>query len=783
MIRRSSSKALLLFPVVFVLWLLFHASAVFAVGFCDVASGLKDLKLTEGGGRALDAFKAEQLAALERVAPRGTGALSEELGAAKMEALSRGLASDLTLEEKAALAGSYETKVLQELRGLSGWGSIRSEELAAAELSGLSSVSARASASMLSSLSKVDIAMTVLAFVAMGYQAYTTASDPHATPLDWVSLGTSMTGIGIFFGIAATVYDMMDLQKREKAAREAINRLNDHFNQEGLGGLHSSYAVNEAITFRHAEERLDEALSEQRAYALVTDFASPNLKVFNENTEEMIQRAKKSMQDFFVRYAFIVIPVLHDLQEEIDYLIDIRNDESTHHAVTLANQSFYKQDTKTACHPLEEKDFILKTKAERRQLAQGCLYRVSRDFVEAGKNGNLGGNQGQFENFLHLYVLTRNHTIANLHVARLKNFKEMQLDILGEMADTIKESAYTRLDELREEAVDIAKAEFFAAAGVDDEGRSASRHCWKRQCLRLQCDTEEEWTKTYVCNTVHYNRSHDQVLHRFLTDLIDRRSKIYSVTENIRENRLQYGSPLFSNIYHFKFHAIMLPEPKDTEHYGQELYEALFDGERAAMLYQTQASTPFVDTYHTDTQLELDILQYHGYTETRKELVQLMNGIRGHVISLYDKFESFYDIYYNSGAFHTWGDNGRHATVGDLFLYDNPNTGDQELFELKSSLYWYFPIDKTSTRGWHFISTTRARGTPDRKLHVWGGDDREGIVNNTYEYNNPYTGDRELFRLKRLLGGKYWYFPINKSDNYFWEYIGLAPNSDAHPSQ
>ena len=55
----------------------------------------------------------------------------------------------------------------------------------------------------------------------------------------------------------------------------------------------------------------------------------------------------------------------------------------------------------------------------------------------------------------------------------------------------------------------------------------------------------------------------------------------------------------------------------------------------------------------------------------------------------------------------------------------------------------------------------------------WGENDNLGSVGDIYQYDNPYNGEREYFRLHRLGGdGRYWYFPTDKSNNYYWIYLG-----------
>ena len=54
----------------------------------------------------------------------------------------------------------------------------------------------------------------------------------------------------------------------------------------------------------------------------------------------------------------------------------------------------------------------------------------------------------------------------------------------------------------------------------------------------------------------------------------------------------------------------------------------------------------------------------------------------------------------------------------------------------------------------------------------WRGDDVNAEGGRVYEYANPYSGDTEFFVLKR--GGPYAYFPINKTSNESWKFLGSA---------
>jgi len=66
---------------------------------------------------------------------------------------------------------------------------------------------------------------------------------------------------------------------------------------------------------------------------------------------------------------------------------------------------------------------------------------------------------------------------------------------------------------------------------------------------------------------------------------------------------------------------------------------------------------------------------------------------------------------------------------------------------------------------------------PIRFIHYWGENDRKANVGDLFAYDNPYDGRREYFTLQALGGdGRYWYFPVDTTDNYFWYYSGTDYN-------
>jgi len=70
-------------------------------------------------------------------------------------------------------------------------------------------------------------------------------------------------------------------------------------------------------------------------------------------------------------------------------------------------------------------------------------------------------------------------------------------------------------------------------------------------------------------------------------------------------------------------------------------------------------------------------------------------------------------------------------------------------------------------------------------IHAWGNDapsdrgepnNRRGLPGSVYRYDNPYNGQREYLRLVNLgTDSAYWYFPINRRDNTYWQYFGTQP--------
>lgn len=55
--------------------------------------------------------------------------------------------------------------------------------------------------------------------------------------------------------------------------------------------------------------------------------------------------------------------------------------------------------------------------------------------------------------------------------------------------------------------------------------------------------------------------------------------------------------------------------------------------------------------------------------------------------------------------FNTFQGSNPKGTPGSIYVYNNPYTKDTEYFQLKTTSYWYFPTDKSSTSTWTYLGT------------------------------------------------------------------------------
>ncbi len=82
---------------------------------------------------------------------------------------------------------------------------------------------------------------------------------------------------------------------------------------------------------------------------------------------------------------------------------------------------------------------------------------------------------------------------------------------------------------------------------------------------------------------------------------------------------------------------------------------------------------------------------------------------------------------------------------------------------------------------WKWIIDKVSELSKDDAFHIakqvignrWGLNDRKGNIGDIFIYSNPHNEDIEYFRLKQFgSDDRYWYFPTDKQDNQYWEYLG-----------
>ncbi len=92
---------------------------------------------------------------------------------------------------------------------------------------------------------------------------------------------------------------------------------------------------------------------------------------------------------------------------------------------------------------------------------------------------------------------------------------------------------------------------------------------------------------------------------------------------------------------------------------------------------------------------------------------------------------------------------------------------------VRLSHYWpwvYSAIKEKGTREEAITFSRKVLGTGE-----WGTNDRKANIGDIFVYDNPYTNEVEFFRLINRGGDlRYWYFPIDRKDNYYWQYLGTS---------
>jgi hypothetical protein len=132
-----------------------------------------------------------------------------------------------------------------------------------------------------------------------------------------------------------------------------------------------------------------------------------------------------------------------------------------------------------------------------------------------------------------------------------------------------------------------------------------------------------------------------------------------------------------------------------------------------------------------------------------------------------------------------WSDfnSNKKAKIGDLYVYNNPYDYSTEYFGLirlnEDKAYGYFPTDRTHNPYWVYLGDTTPQDARNKfdmilSMNHWGQNDRKGKIGDNYVYVNYYDNSIDVFILKAVYSSdnRYWHFPTDQQDNYFWSYIG-----------
>jgi hypothetical protein len=118
-------------------------------------------------------------------------------------------------------------------------------------------------------------------------------------------------------------------------------------------------------------------------------------------------------------------------------------------------------------------------------------------------------------------------------------------------------------------------------------------------------------------------------------------------------------------------------------------------------------------------------------------------------------------------SIHQWGANDRFGVVGSVFEYANPYNRDTEYFQLKAlgadGRYGYFPTNKTSNAHWTYLGTARTWGDNGRKAPIGSIFLYRNATTGLSEFYQLKAVASD---------NTYWYFPTNETDNENWTYLG-----------
>ncbi|UYH50846.1 hypothetical protein N5W20_06965 [Candidatus Kirkpatrickella diaphorinae] len=134
----------------------------------------------------------------------------------------------------------------------------------------------------------------------------------------------------------------------------------------------------------------------------------------------------------------------------------------------------------------------------------------------------------------------------------------------------------------------------------------------------------------------------------------------------------------------------------------------------------------------------------------------------------------------NFMGIHQWGDFGKQAKKGMLFVKDLSEEEPYIFEALGDGEYDIFPREGRDNGQWKSLG----KGYPimndlfsrQQRLREWSErNDDETSIGDYFIYHNPYFDETEYFRLTKKDAGE---FPIDKSDNDHWHYVGRYPKKN-----
>ena len=134
----------------------------------------------------------------------------------------------------------------------------------------------------------------------------------------------------------------------------------------------------------------------------------------------------------------------------------------------------------------------------------------------------------------------------------------------------------------------------------------------------------------------------------------------------------------------------------------------------------------------------------------------------------------------NYRGMHQWGSYQKMANKGMMFV-KNLDDAEPYIYQaLHDGVYGPLPPEGTNNSDWKSIG----KGYPiindlffrNQKLYEWPERNEDKVnIGDYFIYHNPYNDDTEFFKLKKAGAG---YFPIDKVDNEYWQYVGRYPKKN-----